>query len=437
MTGQFFLFQAITIVSPGEGALLRWQGPAGILFAIAAFALLWVASHNQLPKGVQVIYEKISHTLWYRLIQIVWIMAFFITATNFAAPQITDAVTGNYRVDAIAFIHMDIDLILHGVNPYTDNAAFWQALQRWPGETPTPVLGAHAFGANPLNYPSIAAREVVIHQVFSSGEKTTTAFDPRTVHNYPAGILLLGAPFIWAGMPSLLWLNLLAFAILIFLLLRRALPEQRPSMLTAALLNPAIWNYTIFVNYDVIVILCIAAAWFFSPNRRASAIMMGLACSIKQLAWFFAPFYFIAIYKKDGWKAAIAGGVWMFAVFFAVNLPFIILSPVAWFQSVLVPATDSFYPIGFGPISLALSRDIPFGPHILWSGMEFGVWVGLIAWAWFRPVNRNDLPLIAPLALWFGWRSPMNYFAFQPIFAAHTTAEKERAELLAANSEEP
>ncbi len=426
------MFQAITIVSPGEGALLRWQGPAGILCAIAAFALLWIASHNQLPIGIQQIYEKISHSLLYRLIQMSLIIAFFITATNFAAPQVADAVSGNYRVDAIAFIHMDIDLILHGVNPYTDNAAFWQALQRWPGETPTPVLGARAFGSNPLNYPSIAEREVVIHQILASNEKTTTAFDPRTVHNYPAGILLLGAPFIWAGMPSLLWLNLLAFAILIFLIMRRALPEQRPSILTAALLNPAVWNYTIFVNYDAIVILGIAAAWFFISDRRASAIMMGLACSLKQLAWFFAPFYLIAIYKKNGWKAAMTSGLWMFAAFIAVNLPFIVLNPVAWFQSVLVPATDPFFPLGFGPISLALSRDIPFGPHILWSVMEFGVWAGLIAWAWFRPISNNDLPLIAPLALWFGWRSPMNYFAFQPMFVAHNTAEKERAELVAA-----
>ena len=93
------------------------------------------------------------------------------------------------------------------------------------------------------------------------------------------------------------------------------------------------------------------------------------------------------------------------------NLPFIIASPQAWFHSMLIPMSDPMFPLGFGPISLALAGIIPFGSEHIWTLMVLAVAGGIFIYQWKRKAVTSDGLLLAFVPLWFSWRSPMNYFA--------------------------
>src|SRR5262249_53766450 len=132
--------------------------------------------------------------------------------------QLPDDLCGNYHNDAIAFVHIDADLLRQGKNPYTEDGAFWVAAVRWPEAFATPLLGSPAFGSDPLAYPPPKAQGAELaRELANPALRKQENFDPRTVHNYPGGIVWLALPFVWVGLPSVIWVNIIAWGALLAL----------------------------------------------------------------------------------------------------------------------------------------------------------------------------------------------------------------------------
>jgi hypothetical protein len=426
IAGGGLLYAATDAIGYGHGRLAWWQGPVGVTCGAAAFGALWLATRANLPGWLAMLWKRLPGFARWRVWRAAIVLSLLWMPIYGLTHEIGDAVRGQYHNDAIAYIHLDADLVRQGINPYTDDVAFWQAARRWPLTGATPLLGSVAFGSDPLHYPSTKEQEAVLAQDLTT-EHANGAFDPQTAHNYPAGIIWLALPFVWIGLPSVIWLNLLALAALAALVLARAPAEQRAAALVALAACPVLWLYTLLENFDVVCLACVLAAWALADHPRRSAIVLGLACAVKQIAWFFIPFYLVGIARRQGWAAAARRGAWSAASFVVLNMPFLIASPGAWLRGLLVPQADPLFPIGYGLISLGLSGVVPLVSSHLWTALEFAAWSALVLWQWrARSARMEDGLLLALIPLWLAWRSPMNYFALIPALALWIVATRAR-----------
>lgn|GEM_PF-1080559 len=428
ITGTFFLYEAIVSVDPGQGKLLWSQGFVSILYSCLSMTALWIASRVTMPRWVATTWERIPLWLHWRGWRGMLTIGILLIAYRSISGQIPDAIRGKYHNDAIAFIHLDADILLKGQNPYTDNNAFWSASFRWPQAFATPLFDSTAFGSDPLLYPSAKKLGRILHDQTVNVTHRNNDFDPATVHNYPAGIIWLVLPFVWAGSHSVVWLNIILMIALIALIVSRAPPSTKIPLAVALLANSAFILYGLFVNFDIAAVVCVVAAWHWHDRLKVSSLLIGFACAVKQLAWFIAPFYLLDVLRREGWRKALERSVWIGVGFLVPNLPFIIASPRAWLHSILIPMTDPLFPLGFGPIALALGRVIPFGTPKDWTLLVLTVFALLLIYQWRRKDITADAMVLAIIPLWFSWRSPMNYFALIPAMVAWIVVQRMVAE---------
>lgn len=95
------------------------------------------------------------------------------------------------------------------------------------------------------------------------------------------------------------WISLLAYVVFVLLLPQLAkAPTLKLALIAGVALNPLLTGPVIIGMNDVITLLPLVAALFLFSQKRflVSAILFGLACTIKQSAWFFAPFYALLLY---------------------------------------------------------------------------------------------------------------------------------------------
>ncbi len=415
------LLESESILAPTSGHIPPGWSILGVAGSILAFALLWAATRPAMPHWLARLRDDLPPIARHRAWALLFVpMAFYMILQIFATHQVIESLQGFYRIDAVAYAHIDVELVLHGKNPFTDDAAFWEAYRRWPQALSTPIMGG-AFGNNPLVYPHNWQIDNVLHLEAAHPGMRGSGFDPATVHNYPAGILWLALPLVWAGLPSILWLSLLAWAGAIALVLARTPARERGAALFVLILSPVAFR-TVLSNFDIVSLVFVLAAWHWMGRRTSSALLMGFACAIKQTAWFFLPFYFVDVYRREGWRGVLRRGLWSALAFLLPNLPFILASPVEWFKSIWLPLTDPMFPIGVGAVALAFGGLLPIlTPHI-WTLLEVLVFGGLLVSQYRRSTIVPDSLLLALVPLWFAWRSPLNYFAWMPLMAAWLAA---------------
>ncbi len=425
IAGSMFLFETIRVAEPSQAIL-------GIASSLLAFLFFWVASRPEQPLWYAELWNRVPAPLkwpgWRGMLTMILLINSYYTILG----HISDLFTGNYHTDAISYIHEDADLLLQGRNPFTADDAFWTACLRWPNASATPLLGSKLFGNNPADYPSFKKTIAAQTAEALNPALRSNNFDPGIVHNYPAGIIWLALPFIWAGLPSMIWLNLILFAVMVGIILARAPREERWPLGLALVAAPAFLDRGLFINFDVDCLVFALAAWNWLDKRVTSAILFGVACAVKQLAWFIAPFYLLEVARRYGWREALGRGGIAAAAFVLPNLPFIIASPRAWFHSVMIPLTDPNFPMGNGPIMLAAKGIIPFGSSHFWLALVVIVLGAFLLLQWKRPSITSDGLLLSLVPLWFSWRSPMNYFNLIPVFAAwiavtHIMAQRTKA----------
>jgi uncharacterized membrane protein len=145
---------------------------------------------------------------------------------------------------------------------------------------------------------------------------------------------------------------------------------------------------------------------------------MGLACATRQPAWFFAPFYVVATWKREGRRAALERAGIAAVAGLLPNLPFLIAGPGAFLGGVFAPTFGPLEAYGVGLIRYSMDGQLPFlprGAYALSSMVAFATLLWLL-WRRWRTLHAGAL-VFPSVVLWFAWRSLQNYFSFAGLFA--------------------
>lgn len=189
---------------------------------------------------------------------------------------------------------------------------------------------------------------------------------------------------------------------------------------------------------DALYIAPLVAAMYFWPWARtrrsslwASAVLFGLATTMKQQPWFAAPFLFIWVWRDRSRKAALSFAGIVAATFFVVNLPALLLTPVATMKGVFAPLLGdggSLVHLGVGLTSLTLSGTYPIAQSIHTLLMGVVAITYLIAYWRYEALRWTAWVAWVPI-LFVSYRSLMSYFvpaAVVAVYALICQAERER-----------
>jgi|GEM_PF-642728 hypothetical protein len=326
-----------------------------------------------------------------------------------------------YFTDILAFSHMDAQLLLAGQNPYTASAtSFQHALARFSDASATPVRGP-VFGKGYTQPDPAYVYTVQRQYVQTQGHgHMQGAFDPQTLHSYPALSFLLYAPLLRVGIHNILLLHIIVYWCLFAWLVWLAPVGWRHWGALAALAAMPTLAASLLVSDEVIVIALILVAWHWREQRYLSSFLLGMACAYKQYAWFFLPFFALDILLSYGMRETFWRGLLTFSSFLLPNLPFLIANPHAWVQSMLLPMNGSFFANGMGIIALSIGQIVPYAPPLLYASLEvLALLAALVAMARWRSRLGDGVLVLALLPLFFAFRSLPDYFAFTPWLALY------------------
>ena len=221
--------------------------------------------------------------------------------------------------------------VLEGKNPYVENYR----------ETPM-ALWPYADGINPAldHYPYLPATFLFPALFQGWSERSLGWFDHRILYlSSYAGLLILAYRLTDSY-------------------------TRRITLLIAIGLNPLFTYFLIQGRNDVLVLfwLAVVIECLRTRHRNLSAVFMAIACSTKQLAWFFIPFYFVFLGGSGSGRERLRRAQKPF-VLFAITLglfilPWFIANPSAFiedtlaFQSGLLPDSYPISGVGLGTLLL-------------------------------------------------------------------------------------
>ncbi|MBW8805725.1 MAG: hypothetical protein JF587_18025 [Catenulisporales bacterium] len=303
----------------------------------------------------------------------------------------------SYRTDEEVFVQYGAHLISQGKNPYgVDMTSAFQMFPLAPQQFTPRLDGSFPTG---MGYPALPMLLTWVANLFTGGYHT------------------------------IIVLNLVAAcvsAVLAFLML----PIRfRP---LGVLLTVGMPGLVLHVEFGFIQVLMLpfllAASWNWSETGRAGklrksgvarAVCLGLAISIQQLAWFTVPFVLVGLYLLRRGElgrrgtvltvvrfAAIAAGT-----FAAVNLPFAVTAPKAWFNGIMEPLTQHAIPLGNGLIGLTEALGIGSG-NLSWysNGALLLLITLLLAYSLYFRVLGSAVFVLPFVGLLFSSRSLAAYF---------------------------
>lgn len=322
-----------------------------------------------------------------------------------------------YINDVLSFASVNAHTALAGRNPYTSDASFVPALLAYPHAPPTPLQGP-IFGSG-YTYPSLADVFAVDRAYVRDPSRYAAAFDPRTLHSYPALSFLIYLPLLAVGVQNVLWVSFAAYVGLLVWLVSLAPVNERGWVALTGLAALTIPFGSLLLDTELICLLFLLPAWRLRERSGwLSAVALGLALAYKQYCWFFAPLFLLDALLRHGWRAAARRALIACVAFLAPNLPFILASPGAWWDSMWLPLTIAVFPQGMGLVMLPLGRIIPPPPKLAFSMFEV-IAGGAVLWLYARYWKRlgEAAPLLALIPFYFAFRSPPNYFAVAPWLA--------------------
>jgi len=163
-----------------------------------------------------------------------------------------------------------------------------------------------------------------------------------------------------------------------------------------------------------------------------TAVVAGLACSYKEYAWFFAPFFVLEYLLRDGWRQTLRWSLLALAAFLVPNVPYIVASPYAWFDSLWLPMREPLFATGVGIISLSVGHLLPYAPPALYALLEvMAVVAALLVYARYQAQIGEAALVLALVPLYFAFRSLDDYFAFAPwlaLYAVHAVYGEQSAQ---------
>jgi len=206
--------------------------------------------------------------------------------------------------------------------------------------------------------------------------------DPRTAHSYPAGAFLVDVPFVWAGLPSIAFPQVVLFLLLGIALVAAAPPGSRVGVAVLVLAARMAAAQVAGGDFDIWPLALVIGAWLLGDRRITSGLLLGAACTLKQTVWFVVPFYLAWAWRTQGGREAARRGAIALASFVGINLPWMVASPREWFASLWLPMSLPLFPGGSGVISLSLAGALPLFPSWMYGVLELGALAGAVAWYW-------------------------------------------------------
>lgn len=363
---------------------------------------------------------------WMWLLVSVFALVGLTSLLGILAPPQPDAT--QYHNDAIALNQCAAKLFLQGQNPYTslDLYACYDELGIGPDRT-TPLrrgLLGHldAYPSNDLLFAAWEFRRG-LPSVGEDGRELDPGRPPEFVWrpSYPALSFLLVVPAVLLDIePN--WLSVLCLVAAIALVVARAEPTLRGLVLTALLASLSVVAFTMGGTSDLFYALPLVAAWLWR-ERRWSAVALGIACATKQIAWFAAPFYLLAVLHQRGPREAARRLALAAIPFVAANATFLILDPAAWVAGVLAPMAEPAFARGVGLVLLGTGGTLPLLAPAAYLALEIVTYAVALLAAWRLRGRHPELGLLlAYVPLFFAWRSLFSYFFLLPLFAAASVA---------------
>jgi hypothetical protein len=362
---------------------------------------------------------RVGGALRWLLIPVALWCLFMAPQTLFAVGQdiVSTAVARppHYGSDDMYYNHYNALLVLEGINPYTGNRLA-DAIHYFKVPAYTPIArGRFADVQQDLigQRWSVPVREYLAHP-----QQPPAEIDPRTLHSYPAGAYLVNIPSVWAGLPSVAFPQ-----VLIYVLIGATLIVVTPqgSRVIVALLYLSSFDAVGQVaggDFEIWPLFLLIMAWLFYSWRNTSSALLGAACAVKQTAWIAAPFYLIHTWRTQGPRAALTRAGIALAAFLAINAPWAITAPRAWFASLWLPVSLPLIPGGSGVIGLSVSGALPLLPSWAYTALELATLAIALAWYWRAHARYPFAALLLPyLPLLMAWRSPERYFALLPLAA--------------------
>jgi len=292
-------------------------------------------------------------------------------------------------------------LLREGHNPYTSYDAM-KELQRCGSAQVGTVLAQGRFAGRTL-MPTQSEIDQASHD--ARADPTRPEFERRL--DYPGGSVLAGI----AGVRGLLALVVLSLAVALVTVVRRVSPPLRAVTLLALLAQTAAWTALDNGHADGIAIGLLVITWAM-PTTAAGGLALGLACGVKQTAWFFVPALLVTAHVRGGFRSTVRVAGAGAAGFLLLNAGFIVAGPSAWLDGILAPARDGLFPLGAGAIGLVTSGLVTSAAVPVFTVLMAAVTAGaaLVAWRFDRRLPGVGA-VVAVMALWVGPRSLLEYMA--------------------------
>jgi hypothetical protein len=404
-----------------NGMYLGWPQPGAAAAVVAALAmtlvlLVWITSGTGRDDARVRMYAR-----YRRPLQILWLVASvyafmgIVVLVGVMRPPIPDET--RYHNDAIALNQCAAKLVIQGKNPYSslDLFACYDELGIGADRT-TPLRRGVFREARIYPMPTELDSAWTFRRLYPE-ENAEFVWRP----SYPALSFLVLVPWVLLDVdPNAL--SLILLLVVMALVVVRTERSLRGLMATALLASLSITAFTVGGTSDLFYAAPLVAAWLWR-ERRWSAVALGIACAAKQLAWFAAPYYFIATAATRGWREAFVRSGIAALPFVAVNLPFFMADPGAWIAGVGTPLLEPMFARGAGLVFLGTSGVIPLLPPVVYLAMEILAIAASLVGAW---VFRHRAPevgiVLAFVPLFFAWRSLFSYFFLLPLFAAAAVA---------------
>jgi hypothetical protein len=322
-----------------------------------------------------------------------------------------------YHNDAIALNECAARLVLQDRDPYTDLdvLACYESLGIGPDRTTPLRRGAFAGLAA---YPTDDQMDQVWDERVS-GIGTNEEFEWRP--SYPALSFLFLIPVVALGLDSN-YLYVACLLVAMALVVARAPRTLRPFFLTALLGAASLAAFTVGGSSDLLYALPLVIAWMYR-DRKWAGVPLGIAVATKQIAWFFAPFWIIAVITERGWRVAARDTAIAAGIFAATNLPFIVHDPQAWIAGLLTPVLEPMFARGAGLVFLSTNGGLPLLPAVAYTVAEAIAGIICLVVAWRTRRTSPELgAVLAIVPLFFAWRSLFSYFFLLPLFALAAVA---------------
>ncbi len=381
---------AFGVILGGFGAAGGWAtvpfeavgSPLMIAAGLGAIVLIW-RSTQPMTRGLEV-----------------GIMA-LATVTAFLNQLVSILGRSYYTTDSAAFNEAATRIMLKGHNPYQTSLLPYasQLLKDINGYWTYTLGGGHV---STVSYPAGAfLLEAPLHGLGINHL-------PADVLDLIAGTLAL--VFLWFVLPrSIRWL---APALLLSFIYLGGFANGGTDALFIPFLMVAVWQWDRFSDHTRNLAL-----------RWAGPVALGIACAIKQSPWFVVPFLFIGIgiearrHQSRVWSSVLGYASATLGTFVALNLPFIIWSPSAWWRGITLPLTKPLVPDGSGFVTLVLHGFLPSARISYLSIAGFVSEIGLlVAFVYWYPTMKRIWLFVLPLVFFIPGRSLSSYLVdFLPV----------------------